>query len=178
MDEFASLQPHHTSGLQWQQPSGWSRRFELRSGDTQVGSLEFQSAFGSRAEGRIGEETWTLKRMGFFQTRVTVRRAGSDEDAAVYIPTWSRRRGLLTLADGTQYQLSSTSFWAAEWVWLDSREQVVMKFHNKGFLHHGADVEVGPDSRQSKDLGMLLLTGWYLLFLYQEDSSGAAVVAN
>lgn len=176
MTEMAALQPHHVNALKWQQPSGWSRKFELRSADTLVGAMEFQSAFGSLAEAAVSGQTWTLKRQGFFSPRATIRRAGSEEDMAVYVPRWTGTKGVLTFKDGTSLQLTCTSFWGGEWAWLDANDNVLVRFHNRGFMRHGADVEVEPGARDRSDLPILLLAGWYLLFLYQQDS--AAVTAS
>ncbi|MCC7156377.1 MAG: hypothetical protein IT161_17505 [Bryobacterales bacterium] len=176
MSDLAALQPHNVSALRWLQPDGWTRSFELRSGETLIGRLEFQSAFGSLAMAEVGEEKWTMKRQGFFSPQVTLRRASFDEDLAVYVPKWTGSKGLLTFKDGTVLHLNSTSFWGGEWAWIDAEERTLVRFHNRGFLRHGADIDVEPGARSRTDLAVLLAMGWYLLYLYQQDTS--AVVAT
>ena len=175
MNGMAALQPHNLSMLAWRQPSGWSRKFELRSGETLVATLEFQSAFGSLAVGTVSDAQWTLKRQGFFNPQATIRKAGSDENLGVYTPNWTGHKGVLTLNDGSSLRLKSTNFWGWEWAWHDEADKPLVRFHNRGLLRHGADVEVEPEARRRPDLSLLVTLGWYLLFLYQQDS--AAVVA-
>lgn len=176
MSETAALQPHNLSALRWSQPSGWSRKFELRSGETLVGTLEFQSAFGSLALAEISGERWTMKRQGFFSPQATIRPAGSGQDLAVYVPKWTGTKGVLTFQDGSVLHLNSTSFWGGEWAWIDAGGEALVRFHNRGFLRHGTDIDVEPSARRRPDLAILLALGWYLLYLYQQDS--AAVVAT
>jgi len=52
--------------------------YELRDGDDRVASLRFRSSFGTLATGESADGCWTFKRVGFWQTRATIRARGSD----------------------------------------------------------------------------------------------------
>lgn len=173
MTEISALQPHRVNALQWVQPSACARKFELRSADTLVGRLEFRSALGSLAEATVAGKTWTLKRQGFFSPRATIRQAGSQDNLAVYTPHWTGSKGLLTFQDGNGVRLACTGFWGGEWAWLDAGGAVLVRFHNRGILHHGAGMDVEPGARSRPDLDILLIAGWYVLYLHQQDSAAA-----
>jgi hypothetical protein len=72
------------SALRWSQPSAMKMEYELRSGDECVARLKFRSSFGSYATAESNEGHWTFKRVGFWQTKVTIRARDSDADLAVF----------------------------------------------------------------------------------------------
>jgi len=162
-------------GLEWKQPGAFSRQYELKSGDSVLCELKFLKTFGTLARAATAEGAWTFKRTGFLTPLVTARVEGSEAEMASYQPRSMSQKGLLTLAGGETLEFKATNFWASEWVLFDGHRREVLRFHNKGVLHHGASVEAGEGAAERKDLGVLAALCWYILVLYMEDSS--AVVA-
>ena len=79
--------------LKWEQPSALKMNYELRKGDGELAALlHFRSSFGSFATTETADGCWTFKRIGFFQTKVTIRACGSDHDIAIfkkqYVERW------------------------------------------------------------------------------------------
>ncbi len=96
--------------LEWVQPSAWKMQYELRAGEEIVATLRFRSSFGSFATAESADGCWTFKRVGFWQTRVTIRGCGSDMDIAMFKNnTWSGG-GTLELPDGRKV-LATTNLW-------------------------------------------------------------------
>ncbi|HYM81602.1 MAG TPA: hypothetical protein VEY91_09350, partial [Candidatus Limnocylindria bacterium] len=86
--------------LKWSQPSALSMQYELRAGDELAATLRFRSMFGSFATGESADGCWTFKRVGFWQTRATIRACDSETEIAAFRNnTWSGG-GTLELADG------------------------------------------------------------------------------
>ena len=76
--------------LKWIQPSTFRMLYELRANAELAGTLGFRSAFGTFATGESGDGCWTFKRVGFFQTRATIRVCGEADDLAIFRNnTWS-----------------------------------------------------------------------------------------
>lgn len=118
---------------------------------------------------------WTFKRIGFWQTRATVRKEGADTDLAVFEhDTWSGG-GTLTLADGRKIQVT-TNFWRSriECLWEDG--DVLFRYHTEGFLQLGASLELLPAGANVPELPWLLAFGWYLVVMTQHDAATAAVI--
>ena len=93
----------------WTQPHASKMEYELRARDVIAATLSFRSSFGSFATATSADGTWTFKRVGFWQTRATVRADGAEADLAVFKNnTWSGG-GTLELPGGrqisSQYQL-------------------------------------------------------------------------
>jgi hypothetical protein len=168
------IRANQLAGLEWSQPSGFSRRYELKAGDTKLAELAFQKTFGTLAQATTAEAAWTFKRSGFLTPHVTARLAGSEADVAVYEPNWTSTKGRLTVG-GEVLELKTGNFWATQWMVLDPRGAEIMRLKNQGVLHHGAVVEVSEAGRARADIALLLPFVWYILLLHMQDS--AAVVA-
>ncbi len=169
--------------LYWVQPEAFGRAFDLRSGDTLFGRLRFRSAFGTLATAELADGSWTLKRVGFLNPRVTVRQAGADADLAVFQPAfWGG--GQLALALGARYEWKSIGFWRQEWGFVDSQgEWLVTLRHGseKGGLANlfktQAVVEVHPFGPLLTELPMLVALAWYLMILQDDDAAAASSAA-
>lgn len=165
---------HTTGGLAWQQSSMWKRHWELRSEDSLLAELHFDSACGSRATATAAGAAWTFKRTGFFSPIVTARAAGQDADIVSYQPNWTHRKGTLSIGS-EQLEFRPINFWGTRYA-LCSGGQELIAFENTGLIHHGANVIVHAAARGRADLPLLLTLCWYLLVLYMEDASSAAAV--
>ena len=165
---------------QWVQPKFNQRYFELRSNDLVIAKLQFQSPFGSLASAASASDTWTFKRVGFFNPRVTVRKESEELDIAVYRPRWTGADGIVVLDNGRKYHWKTANFWATEYVFLDQEGTIPLRFHQgieeaklADVFKIQARVEVDSQMVGNPDLPLLVLLGFYLIILQQEDSAAA-----
>jgi hypothetical protein len=174
-----AFDPKQSYGLEWHQDSAFSRRYQLKSGDSVLAELAFAKVFGTLAEASTARFNWTFKRRGVFTSSVAARIAGQENDVAVYRPNWTTTKGLLRLASGEEFELHTANFWASEWVLSVCDGAPLLEYHNRGFLKHGASVELEPAGREHPQLELLITLVWYILLLHQMDSaaSTSAVVA-
>jgi hypothetical protein len=163
------------ASLEWMQPGAFRRSYELRAGETPVGTLEFDSLFGSKATGRAAGSGWTFKRVGFFSPRVTARVEGADTEIALYEPRWSGTKGTVTAPDGEDLYFHASNFWSTEWRLERTSGAVLLELHTRGVLHQSAEVRVRAAGHEREDLPLLVTLCWYVLLLYMADSAGAAV---
>lgn len=170
------IQPSLLSALEWRQPSTFGRAYELRSGDSLIATLDFLKVLGTLARARTATESWTFKRAGFLTPVVTVRAEGGEMDLATYHPNWSGNKGQLDLPGGERLEFRATNFWSTEWALSSPQGGELLRFHNKGLLHHGASVDVAEAARARSDIGMLITLCWYILTLHMQDASVAASV--
>jgi hypothetical protein len=173
------------SEADWVQPDQKERRFELRAGDALLGSLSFRSDSGTMALAESARGKWTYKRVGFLNTRVTIREEGSDEDLAVFKPNvWGN--GVLTFGDGSKFRWKTASLWKTAWVFTDSAGQALIHFKpgSKKKLRDGlqpwATVNIEPYTQGDPRLAILLTLGIYILTAQQgedEESLAALFIA-
>src|SRR5215831_21062239 len=96
--------------LRWSQPRALKMKYELRASDELLGTLMFRSSFGTFATAKSGDGCWTFKRVGFWQSKVSIRLCDSDQDLAVFHNnTWSCG-GTLLLPGGRRFK-ATTNLW-------------------------------------------------------------------
>ncbi|OPY25804.1 MAG: hypothetical protein A4E28_02943 [Methanocella sp. PtaU1.Bin125] len=168
--------------LRWVQPHAGKRFFELRAGDDAVATLSWEKAFGTLATAQTADRTWTFKRVGVFNTRITVRSPGSDADLAVFRPGWGY--GGTLEAWGRAYAWKKLDFWGNRWGFAGQDGAVIATFGYAGGLDHlfrlEGLAEVSPGTPAVADLPLLLTLGWYIMILISDDNAAiaGAVVAT
>lgn len=179
-----TLKTMNAQALYWVQPKAMEKRFELRSADQQYAALHFPSAFGSLATASTMDGTWTYKRVGFFSTRITVRAEGSETDLAIFKPKWTGTHGVLEFAMGQTYLWNTANFWGTRFQFTDANGSPLVNFHLgaddwklSDIFKTQARMEINPGAVGIADLPILATIGFYLLILYQEDSSAATTAA-
>lgn len=161
--------------LQWMQPGAWREAYELRAGDDVIATLRFRSAFGSLATAETAQDCWTFKRVGFWKTRVTVRRCEAGEDMAVFHNNTWKGGGTLELADGRRY-LASTNTWLTRYEISDEAGESLLLFAIGGVFRQSAQVTIQPAAVRPDTLPLLLTLSWYLVVMMHQDSAAATVV--
>ena len=171
--------------LHWIQPKTFERWFELRVGESLFATLCFEKAFGTLATAESADGSWTFKRVGFLNPRVTVREVGAEANLAIYQPKfWGD--GSLEFPDGRVFHWKSTNFWGTQWGFADSGENLLFalkpgvdKPKLSDLFKTQAIVEIDPRGRALAELPLLVLLGWYLMILHQDDAAAttAAVTA-
>lgn len=161
--------------LRWVQPLVLSRAYELRHDEEIVATLSFRSAFGSLATARSADGAWTFKRVGFFQTRATVRAENEQADLAVFEPHTWKGGGTLRLPDGRTIQVT-TNLWQSRIEFLLEEDRVLFRYRTEGFVRQEADLEILPDAERLPELPWLLPFGWYLAVMLHEQH-GVVIVS-
>jgi hypothetical protein len=156
--------------LEWVQPSVFKMQYELRADDELAATLRFRSSFGSFATGESEDGCWTFKRIGFWQTRVTVRDCNADVDLATFKNnTWSSG-GTLELSAGRKL-LATTNFWQTNLEFQDELGGTLIGFKRGGLIHLSAMVSVEPNAVSLPELPWVVMLGWYLTVMMQMDSA-------
>ena len=163
--------------LKWVQPSAWKMEYELRADDELMATLRFRSSFGSFATGESGDGCWTFKRVGFWQTRATIRGCESETEIAMFKNnTWSGG-GTLELLDGRKL-LATTNLWQTNFEFKSETGEILVRFKTGGLVHLSATVEVQPDAAGMPELPWIIMFGWYLtVMMYMDTASTSGTVA-
>ena len=163
--------------LRWFQPSTFQRQFELQANEEVVATLRFRSLCGTLATGEGVDGCWTFKRVGFWQTSVTIRECNSDLDIATFKNnTWSGG-GTLELPGGKEYR-ATTNFWNTRFEFQDQSGATVIEFKTGGLLHLSATVEINPAAAALPEMPWLVMLGWYLILMMYMDASVAGAAGG
>ena len=157
--------------LVWQKVPGVSRaRAIVIDGETWV-RLRRVKVLGSLATVEAASGSWTLKRVGWFRTRVSVRMPGSAEDLAEFTPNWLGASGTLAFADGRSYRWACTKSFGREHTLFRADGQAVLRFRG------GQRMTLETTDGES-DLPLLASICHYLLQLEREDTAVVAAAAG
>ena len=166
---------------QWIQPKAMTRHFELTDGTKTYATVDFEKVMGSLARAVVADGKFTIKRVGFLNPRVTVRRENSDEDIAVFHPRWTGSAGEVQCAGDRKYSFKTANFWATRHNVEDARGNTVLSLHSgmenaklADAFKTQARLEMAPSMRDNPDLSLLVVMVWYILILQQEDAVAAA----
>jgi hypothetical protein len=151
--------------------------YELLAGEALLATLRFRSSLGTLATAETAAGCWTFKRVGFWQTRLTVRDCGLDQDVAVFKNnTWSGG-GTLEFGDGRIYR-ATTNFWQTNLDFKNNQDGSLLRFHSRGFFHFSANVDIDRAAARLPELPLLITLGWYLIVMLQQDAAaGVAATA-
>jgi len=161
--------------LKWTQPSAFRMHYELHAGDELAATVRFRSAFGSLATSESGDGCWTFKRVGFFQTRVTIRVCGEETDIAVFRNNTWTGGGALELLYGRKV-LVTTNLWQSNLEFKTESEETLLRFQSAGLIHLSAQVEIQREAIGLAELPWMVMLGWYLIVMMNMDTAASAVV--
>ena len=168
--------------LYWIQPKGIDNRwFELRAGGHVVATLGFGSLCDSLARAESADGSWTFRRVGILNPRVTVRKAGEEATLAIYTPRWTGREGTLEFPGRRVFNWMQSSFWATKHEITDAAGNPLVSFESgtakprlSDIFKTQARVEIDQRGRALPELPLLVLLGWYLIVLQKQDAAAVA----
>ena len=160
-------------GLKWAEVS--ARQHELRAGDELVATLKLQSGFGTLAKAESGDGCFTFKRVGFWQSRASIRACDSDAEVALFTNNTWQSGGTLEFPGGTRYK-ATTNAWMTRLEFRSESEEQLVGFHYGGLFRRKADVEVSSAALQDPHLHLLVTFGWYLAIMLSNDAAALTAI--
>lgn len=159
--------------LKWEQPNTFKMEYCLFAGDEMAATLKFRSSFGSFAIAESADGCWTFKRVGFFQTRATIRECDSETEIASYRNNTWTNGGTLEFPDGRQYR-ASTNFWMTQFDFFNEAEVVLFSYRKiGGIIHLSSYVDLFSNAIIIPELPWMIMLGWYLTIMMHQDAAAA-----
>ena len=165
---LASVDP---SALRWVRLRESPAAFSLQAGDREVATLSWSRPGGSLATARTAESTWTMKRAGFLQPTVLVRREGTDEPIARLSAHLARHE--IHIGREPAYRLRHVSHILPSWRLTTARGEEVLHVEpvpEKRSLEAGA-VVVAPGVGGPWTLLLVVLTWYFVVLTWFEDEA-------
>jgi hypothetical protein len=168
-----SLYEFSGEDLRWVKPKWFKRQYELRAGEEVVATLKRSG--GSKAIGEWSGGRYVFSQKGWFNSQILV---GDDAATGANTPqaTFTRRGGVLTLADGHTLSWVKPGFWKSRRVWSDGAASLVEFDPASGYA--SPQVTITPEGARLAELPMLLLLGQYLIVRAREESDAASAATT
>ena len=148
--------------------------YQLREGDDVVATLGFRSMWGTLATATSGDGCWTFKRVGFLQTRVTIRACDREDEIAVFKNNSWTGGGTLELPDGRRLH-ADTNCWMTQFGFTSETGEPLVRFRKiGGLLRLSSAVEITPAGAAYKAAPWLVMLGWYITVQMHDDAAVAS----
>ena len=161
--------------LRWVQPIAGNRYHELRSKKGVHAKMKWKEMYGSLAYVLTKDDTFTLKRRGFLDPHVTIRRKKGTADLAAFHVDLGIT-GMIEFRDGPAFEVRRPSVLRRRWVIVDWNNEPLIIVSRKSGGKFLADVSIEANPRSTDSLLLLSAIVWYAFILSSEewisDSSG------
>ncbi len=132
------------------------------------GSLQRVGFWKSTSRAEFKNQSWSFQRSGLVNTQI-LQQPG-DRPAAGFKANWLGG-GILTFADGRQFQLTAKGFWHPVWSWIDDQGRKLLDVtpHNKSVVLFGAV--------DNSYLPVLIMLSWHQILQVNDDAAAAISVS-
>jgi hypothetical protein len=153
------------TSLRWLRGADDPLEFALLAGDAGLLTLTWSPRSGSLATARTASATWTLKRAGFLNPRVSVRAEGAARDLARLTVHLNYHR--LELAGGRAYRLHRAGVLVPAWKVTDDagHEFLHLEPVRDGRKLVGGAVISPAEATRLAEFPLLLAVSWYFIVL-------------
>jgi hypothetical protein len=162
---FAPIASVDRSALRWLRTAESPAEFKLSSGETTVAQLRWAHHGGSLASAASSAGAWTLKRGGFLNPHITVRRAGGGEDLARLSVHLSSHR--IEVLGGKTYRFHRAGMLVPAWKvsTMEGQEILHVEPVREGRKLVGGAVLPSPVGGELAELLLLSVISWYFIVL-------------
>jgi len=159
------------TALRWLRTAEEPAEYTLSAGDAPVAQIRWAKPGGSLASAETADAHWTLRRVGFLTTHLTLRADGAPSDAARITIHVGIHRGenyhRIEFVGGARYRFHRAGVQVP--AWQVTSETAVELVHiepvREGRSLQGAAVLVSPEGRACPDLSTVLAFCWYFIVL-------------
>jgi hypothetical protein len=162
---LSALSSVDRSALRWQRTNDAPMEFTLSSGDAPVARLRWNQAGGSLASADLATGQWTLKRGGFLNPHITVRRSGGGETLARLTAHLSHHQ--IELPGGPSYRFHRAGVLVPAWKVSagDGSEVLHIEPVRDARRLEGGAVIVAPGATGLAELLLLVVLSWHFIAL-------------
>jgi hypothetical protein len=151
------------------------REYELRAGGEIAATLKLHGALNPMAVAETRDGSWTFRREGLLQNRMTIRSTVTGEALGTFRKSNWSSSGELELASGRKYQVTPNG-WMSRLQITAADGQPVLRFHSTGVFNSSSHVEVSPTAGTLPELPLLVSAGWYLFLMLHDDAGASAAL--
>jgi hypothetical protein len=163
--EFAAVSSVDATTLRWLRRGDRPLAFDLSSAERPLASLDWNADLGTLATARSKAGTWTLKRIGFLNPRVTVRAEGSDENLAQLTVHLNYHR--IDVTGGGTFRFHRAGVLVPAWkVYRETGEEVLHVEPVREGRKLAAGAAIAPPAATSlPEFAVLVVLSWYFVSL-------------
>ncbi len=153
--------------LEIDKPDFSKKLYVLKNHDQIFGSLEEKEEKGTLSTIITANGVYSIKRSGFFNPYVTLRKGKFETNEAV---AYLNLRGETTIIlDNEKFIFKQQNFWKNQWCWLNEKHQIIITIKPIVSGTSKGDVEISKEAIHYSQLELLTLIGLYFMIKYQSE---------
>jgi hypothetical protein len=155
----------NSTALRWLRTQEDPLGFQLLAEDRLLAEVTWKSGQGTVTTARTASGTWTLKRAGFLNPRVTVRSIGAERDAAHVSVHFNYHR--IDIVGGPSYRFHRAGMLVPAWQVATDRGEEILHIEpvREGRKLAGGAVLTNTASLTKPEFPLLVLLSWYFIVL-------------
>ena len=148
-------------------------RYELTANGAVLGSLQRVGFWKPASHTEFKGQSWSFQRSGLAGTKVL--QYPGERLVAEFNANWLGG-GMITFADGRQFQLTAKGFFRPVWSLIDDHSQRIMEItpHNKSVALFGASAE---NYQADSHVPVLIMLSWHQILQANDDAAAVAASA-
>jgi hypothetical protein len=146
--------------------------YQLIHGHEVITTMRFKSAFGSLATVENTDGCWTFNRIGFAQTKATIRLCGSETQIATFRNNTWKGGGILYLPSGRHIP-ATTNFWQTRLGFQERSGATLIQLKYDSVWCTSATVGIRTAALNAPETSWMVGLGWYLMVMLQVDEGAA-----
>jgi hypothetical protein len=151
--------------LNWSLVKGVGMVLHASGSNEEIATLLIQGAFGSKAEGKCGQDSWKFKRAGLLQNNITIMESNSNQEIAQFKK--KGMGGILTMKNGKSFIIERNALMTEYKILLDRTPVLTYRFDKHSQMHI-QEASVG-----LFELPLLLVFLAYLINMQRVDANSA-----
>ncbi|MDR3046674.1 MAG: hypothetical protein LBU51_03545 [Bacteroidales bacterium] len=153
--------------LQIIKPDIVKKYYEMKSGEELFGTLDLVNNTGTLSRIITKQDTFSVKRSGFFRPYITVRNEKTNTDEAVaYLQIDSST--VITINNNT-YCFRMVNVWKNQWGWTNDKNQILIRYKPTVAGTIRGDIEVSKDFLFDAFLETISMLGIYFLTQLEDE---------
>lgn len=153
--------------LEIDKPDFSKKLYVLKNHDQIFGSLEEIENKGTLSHINTAEGFYSIKREGFFNPYVTLRKGKFETNEAI---AFLNLRGETSIIlDNEKFYFKQLNFWKNQWCWLNEKHQIIITIKPIVSGTSKGDVEISKEAIHYSQLELLTLIGLYFMIKYQSE---------
>jgi hypothetical protein len=158
-----------TLELTWVKSKG-KGRYELTANGSVLGTLQRVGFWKPASHTEFKGQSWSFQRSGLAGTNVL--QYPGERLVAEFKANWLGG-GMVTFADGQQFQLTAKGFFRPVWSLIDDHSQRIMEItpHNKSVVLFGTAAE---NYQADSHVPVLIMLSWHQILQANDDAAAVA----
>jgi len=167
MNAIQTFQSTNVGTVLFRRPDINKMYYEIVHNEVVYGTLENVAENGTLARITVENDTYMVKRKGFFKPYMTIRKQNLEKIESIVFLNLTGHSKLSF--EGTELNFRTHQIWKNQWAWVNEKNQVVIKYKPMTVGNHRGEIEITKDFLYLEHLELFAVIGWFFLTQLEQE---------